>query len=108
VLISDERLEQALRKLAQTDAKAAELHVEVERAEFRAKSIKDAIFLRTDGSVAERNALAGIDPEYAGAMQDYFNALQAHDTMRNERAREVIVIECWRSLNSARSKGLIT
>jgi hypothetical protein len=58
--------------------------------------------------VAERNALAGIDPEYAGAMQDYFNALQAHDTMRNERAREVIVIECWRSLNSARSKGLIT
>jgi hypothetical protein len=107
VLIPDSRLESALKKLAMTDEMSAELHMKLERAEFRAKAVKDAIFLRSEGSVAERNALAGIHPDYTAAMETYFEALQAHDTMKNERSREVIVIDCWRSLNSARNKGLL-
>jgi hypothetical protein len=108
MLIDDERLETALKRLAKTDALAAELHMKVERAEYKAKAIKDANFLLQEGSVAERQAKAGVHPDYSAAMDDYFAALQAHDTMKNERSREVIVIECWRSLNSARSKGLVT
>lgn len=107
MLINDDRLETALKKLAQTDGPIAELHTNVERAEFRAKAIKDAIFLRTDGSVAERNAVAGTHPEYSAAMETYFSALQAHDTMKNERSREVLVVDVWRSLSSARTKGII-
>ena len=108
MLIPNERLEQALKKLAHTDAPVAGLHAEVERAEFRAKAIKDAIFLRSEGSVAERNAIAGTHVEYAAAMETYFAALQAFEVMRNERSREVIVVECWRSMNSARTKGMVT
>jgi hypothetical protein len=107
MLINDERLERALTKLAQTDAPIAQLHADVERAEFRAKAIKDAIFLRSEGSVAERNAISGTHPEYNTAMETYFNALQAHDTMKNERSREVLVVDVWRSLSSARTKGVI-
>jgi hypothetical protein len=107
VLITDKRLEQALIKLADTDGAIAELHANVERAEFRSKSIKDAIFLRSEGSVAERNAIAGTHPEYGAAMETYFASLQAHDTMKNERSREVLVIDVWRSLSSARTKGVI-
>lgn len=107
MLIPDSRLEQALAKLAQTDAPIAELHASVERSEFRAKAIKDAIFLRSEGSVAERNAIAGTHPEYGAAMESYFAALQAHDTMKNERSREVLIIDVWRSLSSARTKGMI-
>jgi len=107
MLINDARLEAALKKLAQTDASIAELHANVERAEFRSKAIKDAIFLRSEGSVAERNAIAGTHPEYSAAMETYFTALQAHDTMKNERSREVLIVDVWRSLSSARTKGMI-
>jgi len=58
--------------------------------------------------VAERNAIAGTHVEYAAAMETYFAALQAHDTMRNERSREALIIDVWRSLSSARTKGMIT
>jgi hypothetical protein len=107
MLINDARLEKALQKLAQTDGPMAQLRTDVERTEFHAKAIKDAIFLRVEGSVAERNALAGTSIEYKAAMSDYFDALQAHDTMKNERTREVLVVEVWRSLSSARTKGMI-
>lgn len=107
MLITTERLEDALKKLAQTDGPVSELHANVERAEFRSKAIKDAIFLRSEGSVAERNAIAGTHPEYSAAMESYFSALQAHDTMKNERSREVLIVDIWRSLSSARTKGLI-
>jgi hypothetical protein len=108
MLIDDERLETALKRLAKSDALVAELHMKAERAEFKAKATKDAIFLRSEGSVAERNALAGTSEDYALAMESYFTALQAHDTLKNERSREVLVIDVWRSLNSAKGKGLIT
>lgn len=107
MLIDDTRLEHSLKKLAQTDGAVAELHAEAERAEFRAKAIKDAIFLRSEGSVAERNSIAGTHPEYSAAMEKYFGALQAHETMRNERSREMLIVDVWRSLSSARTKGMI-
>lgn len=108
MLIPDERLERALAKLAKTDTLAAELHANMERAEFKAKAVKDALFLRVDGSSAtERAAKAGASQDYQDAMETYFAALQAYETLKNERAREVIVIECWRSMNSARTKGLL-
>lgn len=107
MLIPDERLETALKRLALSDALVAELHAKVERAEFKAKAVKDSIFLRMEGAVAERQAKAGVSEEYGAAMDAYFTALQAHDTLKNERAREIIVIDVWRSLNSARNKGLL-
>lgn len=107
VLVEDSRLEQSLKKLAQTDGPVADLHVEAERCEFRAKAIKDAIFLRSEGSVAERTAIAGTHPEYGAAMEKYFDALAKHETMKNERSREMLIVDVWRSLSSARTKGLI-
>jgi uncharacterized protein (UPF0335 family) len=107
MLISTERLEQALAKLADTDGPVADLHAEVERSEYRAKAVRDAIFLRSEGSVAERNAISGTHPEYSAAMEKYFAALAKHETMKNERSREDIVIQVWRSFSSARTKGLI-
>jgi len=107
MLVTDEILEAALKRLASTDDLVAELHVKADRAEFKAKAIKDAIFLRSEGTAGERSALAGTNTEYTEAMNTYFEALQAHEALRNERARKVIVIDVWRSLNSARNKGLL-
>ena len=107
MMMSDEIVEAALSRIAKTDELAAELHMKVERAEFKAKAVKDAIFLRSEGSVAERTAIAGTSAEYAEAMNEYFSALQAHEALRNERTRKFAVVEVWRSYSSARTKGLI-
>lgn len=108
MLIDEARLQKALTYLAQTDEPAAALRAEVERAEFKAKAVKDAVFLHSVGSVAERNAIAGTAQTYAEAMEAYFTALKASDAMRNKRGTETIVVDAWRSLNSGRNKGNIT
>jgi hypothetical protein len=108
MIVTDEIMEAALRKLATSDDLAAELHTKTERAEFKAKAVKDAVFLRSEGNVAERQALAGSSEDYQAAMEEYFVALQAYEGLRNERARKIIVIDVWRSLNSARGKGMLT
>lgn len=108
MLLNDAVMEAALARVAATDELAAELHMKVERAEYKAKAVKDAVFLRLEGSVAEKQAQAGTSPEYAAAMDEYFTALQAYEALRNERQRKYAVIECWRSWSSARTKGIIT
>ena len=107
MLITNDRLEEALAKLAATDGQIAELRAQVERMDYRTKAVKDAVFLRSEGSVAERNAIAGTHPEYSAAMENYFTALQAHEKLKNERSRVVLIIFVGRSLSSARTKGII-
>ena len=109
MFVTDELAEKALKRLADTDNLAAELHMKAERAKFKAEAIEDAIFLRLESSksVAVRQAEARSSPEYSDAMKDYFIAAQAHEALKNERIRKVIVIDCWRSLNSSRNKGLL-
>jgi len=107
VLINESRLQKALTYLAETDEPAAVLRAESERAEYKAKAIKDALFLTFEGSVAERQAKAGSDKRYTDALDQYFDALKTSESMRNKRSTEVIVIDTWRSLNSGRNKGNI-
>ena len=105
--ITDERAELALRFLVDNDEKAAELKADAERAEFKAKAIKDALFRRLTGSVADRTAEAGASAEYAMAMGDYFNALAEYEKVRNKRSTETIVIETWRTVQANQRRGNI-
>jgi hypothetical protein len=104
-MISDKRLEQALTYLSETDQEAAELTANVERIEFRAKAIKDAIFLHEEGTVADRAAKAGSHTDYNIAMSAYFAALQQAQAVKNKRQTEVIFVDVWRSMNANRRQG---
>lgn len=104
-MISEKRLEQALTYRAQTDEECARLRADMERAEFKAKAIRDATFKRLEGSVADRTAEASTATPYMDAMEDYFQLLQAYEAMRNKRATEEIVVEVWRSINASRRQG---
>ena len=106
-MIDESRLGQALRYLATTDVECAELRTNMERFEFRAKVIKDAIFKRLEGSVADRQAEAGSSGEYTAAMDEYFDAMSRYESMRNKRGTEAIVVDVWRSLNAGRRVGNI-
>jgi hypothetical protein len=104
-LVPDKRVEEALGRIARSDGLVAELHMKSERAEYRAKAIKDAVFTRLEGGVEERKAKAGISPEYETAMEEYFTALQAFETLKNEREREFLVVDVWRTCQANARKG---
>lgn len=103
--ITQDRMEQALEYLAGTDEPCAALRADMERAEWRAKRTKAAIFQISTGSVAERNAVADTSPDTEAAFEKYFQAMRDHDAMKNKRATESIVFEAWRSLNSNRRQA---
>jgi len=104
-VISVERMEKALKYLAETDETFAYHKSHCARVEHKAKAIKQAIFLRCSGTIAERQAQAENSEEYGAAMDNYFEALRESEHVKNKRQTESIVIDVWRSLNSSRNKG---
>ena len=104
-MISKERLEKALTFLAETDETFAYHKTHVAQTDHKAKAIKSAMFLRFDGTVAERTAKAESSDEYQDALEIYFTALNALEKLKNKRQTESIVIEVWRSLESSRRQG---
>lgn len=104
--ITEDRCEQALRYLASTDEPLANLKSDVARAEYKAKAIKNAGFLRIEGgSIADRQAKAEDLPDYKEAMEHYFALLSQFEFMRNKRSTEQLVWETWRSLSANRRAG---
>jgi hypothetical protein len=103
--ITQERMEDALHYLSDTDEACAALRADMARAEWRAKRTKSAIFQISSGSVAERNAMADTSPDTEAAYEQYFKTMREFDAMKNRRATEAIVFEAWRSLNSNRRQA---
>lgn len=106
-MISDNRMSEALDFLASSDDEAAELRTDAERAEFRAKAIRDAVFLHESGTVAERTAKAGDSQQYKDAMQDYYAKLELADRIKNRRATAELVIRAWQTVAANRRQGNI-
>lgn len=105
--ITEDRMGEALGYLGDTDESCAVLKTNVERFDYKAEAIKDAVFLREEGSVADRQAKAKTHPEYAAAKEKYFKALEEYEKVRNRRSTENIVFEAWRSLYSGMKKGVL-
>jgi len=103
--ITQERMEDALQFLSDTDESCAALRSDMERAEYRAKRTKSAVFTISTGSVAERTAMADTHPDTESAYEQYFKAMHEFEAMKNKRATESIVFEAWRSLNSNRRQA---
>ena len=101
------RVEEALQYLAITDEPCAELKADVERTAYWIKAAKAVVVLHTDGTGPVKAATADSAEEVMTAQVDHCTAIAKHEAMKNERARNMLVIDVWRSLNSARNKGQI-
>jgi hypothetical protein len=107
-IITDERFNEALVFLAESDISAAKLKADMERAEFKAKSLRHTTYLHMKGAtVAEREAMAMAKPEVQAAYEAYFASIQAYNTVANKRTTEAIVVDCWRSINANRRMGTV-
>ena len=104
-MITEDRAEKSLRYLAETDEPCAAAKANMERAEFKAKAIRQATFMHMSGTVAERQALSDVGEDYAEAMTFYFDAIKEYSHMANKRETERIVLDCWRSIQANRRAG---
>lgn len=103
--ISSDRMEKALRFLAETDDEVAEAEGEMQRAEYKHSLVKDRIFLTSDGTVAERNARAGCASEALEAHESYVQALIKVKQLRAKRETESQVIGVYRTQEASRRQG---
>lgn len=104
-MITDDRLQKALTFLAETDEKAAELKVDVERAAYYLKAMKSAIIIREDGAMELRKAIAEKDALTAEKTGEWLETLRQSEALNNKRKTEVLIIDVWRSLNANRRTG---
>lgn len=106
-MITDEKLSDALGFLSESDEKAAELHTQAERMDYRSKMIRDEVFLHSEGTVAERTARAGCSPEYRSAVVDYLSALEESKAIQNKRNTASLIVDIWRTEQANRRQGQI-
>lgn len=93
--------------LAETDQTYAEAKTVLLRREILCKRVRARVFVASDGSVEARKANAETHSDVIGADDEYCSATLAFEALKARRSRAEILIDVWRSLNSARTKGVI-
>jgi hypothetical protein len=104
-MISDDRAQKALVYLAESDLSCANAKADMERAEFKVKTLKQTVFLHSEGTVAERTALSDTHESVAGAHSEYCDSIAVYQGLHNKRCTEGIVMDTWRTIQANRRRG---
>ena len=103
--LNENRVEQALTRLANSDEDHAAWAGQVKYLEEGLKQAKAHSFLLAEGTVAEREAKAVASLKYEEALVAWTNALKQFKKIDNERNHEMRIIDIWRTLSSNRRQG---
>lgn len=108
-MIGENRLQQALTYLAETDEESAELKGDVARKEYLLERAEARSYLLAKGgTVKEREADAECSQLVLEAQDAHVGAIVKHEAIRAKRATEALIIEVWRSLQANRRAGNVT
>ena len=100
--------ERALKYLAETDEKYATAKAVMVGTKDRKGITESAEFLNaTEGTVKDRESTAKCSEAYKQIVDKYEESVLDYELIRAKRLRAELTIEMWRSLNSAKSKGVI-
>jgi hypothetical protein len=101
--------ERAVRYMADTDKSYASAKAKMRAMEERKKITLAACFLDSSGAnVPERNANAITSQIYKAEVDVWEESILDYETIHAKRIRAEHVIDLFRSLNSARTKGVMT
>lgn len=103
--LTEQRVDQAMATLAETDSEVAEWKVSVLRTEQKVKRVKALVYAALQGSIEDRKQAVELDPRVEEAWEEHFKSVLCHEQCKNKREREVLVIELWRSVNASRRMG---
>lgn len=98
--IRDETVHAAFDTLESHAQPAAAARAMRERRDDERRAAKARVFLRSTGTVAEREALSIVDEEYRIACEGFYAAVQADEEYRNTRSKCEAIIEGWRSVQA--------
>jgi hypothetical protein len=105
-MISDEKLEAALRYLSETDEQAAGARAQRLRAEFARERLRAKLTLESnETSDTKRRAWAECQPAYAEACEYEAQTVGDDEFLRNKRNTANVIVEAWRSENANRRAG---
>ena len=101
--LSDEDCDEALEFLEQTCDAISAAKAELERSEILRKRVRQRAFLANEeGTIAERNAVAELEPEVKEADDRYIAAVAAYEALRAKRELRVIQTEVYRTQEASR------
>lgn len=104
-MITEERAEQAINYLSETDEDVANAKADLARAEYILKRVEAREFLCATGNVKERESKARASNEWDAASQDVTTALATYERIRAKRESERIVWDTWRTNEASRRQG---
>ena len=105
MLITEDRLEKALRYLAETDDAIAEERGEMLRSEHMAEVAEALAYKSLEGSIEDRKRAAKTEKSVLEAWAVHFRAVVAYEKLRARRQREVLITELYRTMESSRRAG---
>jgi hypothetical protein len=103
--ITQDRMENALAYLSDTDEQCADLRTEMLRSELKAKRVRSAVLKLSEGTSVQREAMADTAAETEAAWEEHFKAYRNYHAVNNKRGTAAIVVETWRSLNANRRQA---
>jgi purine-nucleoside phosphorylase len=95
----------ALDYLHDSEHEYAVAYARKEAMEQALKIAKDTGFLASEGTVAERQAMAGTSKEYVQAVENLESAYVDLELIKAKRQRAVLTIECWRTIEASRRRS---
>lgn len=102
-------VERAVKYLGETDETYAVAKAGMIAGKEKLKTrLAECFMVSTGSNVKERESAALISISYRAQIEIYENSILEYETMRNKRLRAELTVEVWRSINSARSKGVMT
>jgi len=108
-MITEERLEKALKYLSDTDEESASASANVKYLDRLLKR-KKALFITSDKnlkSISAKEQGFYASEIYEKAIDEQFNAEVKASTLENKRDKEILVIDLFRTLEASRRKGNI-
>lgn len=96
-MITDRQAEDAFEYLRDTTEKIGLARGEQERSEILRKRARKRIFVDSEGTVAQREALAEIHADVIEVDDRYIAAVIAFETLRAKRDIQAIALDVWRT-----------
>jgi len=104
-VITEEERDNELRYLYETDTTCAKKKSLMVGLAAREKTILATEIMGRSGTVQEKEASARTSSAYLKWLEDYENAVLDYEIEKNNRARAVLIVECWRSENANRRQA---
>lgn len=105
--ISLDTLEKALAFLAETDHEYGQWKAMVLRTEYMSK-VKESLTYKTlEGSIEDRKRAALCAEEVMKAWEEHFQCVAKFEVLKARRARAIINIDLYRTMEASKRVGLI-